>query len=124
MASSVVSDNFETGTGGVPQLGGADRQNQWCKAWCNYDGIGTAGIRDSYNISSVTDAGVGNYSFNLTTAMPNKNYSVVTGFQRTHTNDFAQSIQSQNTTSLVRYEHFGNGSMTDTDAAWIAVFSS
>ena len=31
-------------------------------------------IRDSYNVSSITDNGTGNYTINFTTAMDNANY--------------------------------------------------
>ncbi len=44
------------------------------KAWVNFNGTGTVAIRDSYNISSVTDNSTGNYTVNFTTAMPNANY--------------------------------------------------
>jgi hypothetical protein len=74
MASNVVSDNFETGTGGVPQLGGTGATT--CKAWANFNAIGTVSIRDSYNISSITDNGVGNFTIFFSNNMSNINYSV------------------------------------------------
>jgi hypothetical protein len=74
MASSVVSDNFETGTGGVPQLGGTGATT--CKAWVNFNGAGTVAIRDSYNVSSITDLSVGHYNANFTSNLSDVNYSV------------------------------------------------
>ena len=74
MASSVVSDNFETGTGGVPQLGGTGATT--CKAWVNFNGNNTVAIRDSYNVSSLVDNGTGDYTVNFTTAMNNTNYGI------------------------------------------------
>ena len=44
------------------------------KAWINFDGTGTIAIRDSFNISSVTDGGTGIYTINFTNAMANSNY--------------------------------------------------
>tara|TARA_B110000503_G_scaffold53212_1_gene85574 strand:- start:50 stop:442 length:393 start_codon:yes stop_codon:yes gene_type:complete len=76
MPSSVVSDNFQTGSGGIPNLGGADRSNQWAKAWVNFNGTGTVAIRDSYNVSSITDSGVGIYVANFSNNMSNANYAV------------------------------------------------
>ena len=76
MASAVVSDNFETSTGAIPQLGGADVTTRLCSAWVNFDGTGTVAIRSSYNISSITDNSVGNYTINFTSAMSDANYSV------------------------------------------------
>ena len=48
-----------------------------CRAWVNFNGTGTVAIRASGNISSITDNGVGNYTVNFTTAMPDANYSSV-----------------------------------------------
>jgi hypothetical protein len=47
-----------------------------CKAWVNFDGTGTPAIRGSFNVSSITDNGTGDYTVNFTTAMPNANYSI------------------------------------------------
>ena len=62
------------GDGGISGLPGA---NQICKAWVNFDGGGTVFIRDSFNISSITDLGTGEYSVHLSAAMATTNYSVV-----------------------------------------------
>ena len=75
MASAVVSDNFETSTGAIPQLGGADVTTRLCSAWVNFNGTGTVAIRASYNVSSITDNGTGKYTVNFTTAMPDTNYT-------------------------------------------------
>tara|TARA_Y100000401_G_C8133463_1_gene131293 strand:+ start:70 stop:396 length:327 start_codon:yes stop_codon:yes gene_type:complete len=40
-------------------------------AWCNMEGRGSISIRDSYNISSITDHGTGNYGFSFSTSLPN-----------------------------------------------------
>jgi hypothetical protein len=47
-----------------------------CRAWVNFNGTGTVAIRASGNVSSITDNGVGDYTVNFTTAMPDANYSV------------------------------------------------
>jgi hypothetical protein len=57
---------------------GTTEQGQLCKAWVNFNGTGTVAIRASYNVSSITDNGVGLYTLNFTTAMPDANY-IVTG---------------------------------------------
>ena len=48
-----------------------------CRAWVNFNGTGTVAIRASGNVSSITDNGVGDYTINFTTAMPDINYSVL-----------------------------------------------
>jgi hypothetical protein len=45
-----------------------------CRAWVNFNGIGTVAIRASGNVSSITDNGTGNYTVNFTTAMPTADY--------------------------------------------------
>jgi len=46
-----------------------------CRAWVNFNGTGTVAIRASGNVSSITDNGTGKYTVNMTTAMPDANYS-------------------------------------------------
>jgi hypothetical protein len=45
------------------------------KAWVNFDGVTTTTIRGSFNVSSVTRNGTGDYTINYTTSMPNVNYA-------------------------------------------------
>jgi hypothetical protein len=47
-----------------------------CRAWVNFNGTGTVAIRASGNVSSITDNGVGDYTLNFNTAMPDASYSV------------------------------------------------
>jgi hypothetical protein len=56
---------------------GTTEQGQLCKAWVNFNGTSTVAIRASYNVSSITDNGTGNYTVNFTTAMADANYSAV-----------------------------------------------
>jgi len=48
------------------------------KAWVNFNGTAAAAsmIRDSHNVSSITDNGTGNYTVNFSSAMANTSYSV------------------------------------------------
>ena len=48
-----------------------------CRAWVNFNGIGTVAIRASGNVSSITDNGGGDYTVNFATAMPDANYATV-----------------------------------------------
>lgn len=47
-----------------------------CRAWVNFNGSGTVSITASGNVTSITDNGVGDYTVNFTTAMPDANYAV------------------------------------------------
>ena len=44
------------------------------KAWVNLNGTGTAALRDSYNVSGITDNGTGDYTTTWATAMSSGNY--------------------------------------------------
>lgn len=46
-----------------------------CSAWVCWNGTGTVAVRDSYNVSSITDNGVGDFTVNLATPLANANYS-------------------------------------------------
>ena len=61
---------FNSGYGSVATAYG-------CRAWVNFNGTGTVAIRASGNVSSITDGGVGVYTPNFTTAMPDINYARV-----------------------------------------------
>lgn len=66
MASTIRgNDNFDTAGGNA------------VKAWANFNGTGTVAIRASYNVSSITDNGTGDYTVNFTTALSDANYSAV-----------------------------------------------
>jgi len=45
-------------------------------AWVNFNGTGTVAIRSSYNVSSITDNGTGDYTVNFATALSDANYSM------------------------------------------------
>jgi hypothetical protein len=59
------SDNFDTAGGNA------------VKAWVNFNGTGTVAIRASFNVTSITDNGTGDYTVNFTTAMSDANYAAV-----------------------------------------------
>lgn len=46
-----------------------------CRAWVNFNGTGTVAIRDSFNVSSITDNGTGHYTIHLTNALNDANYA-------------------------------------------------
>lgn len=46
-------------------------------AWVNFNGTGTVAIRSSYNVSSITDNGTGDYTINFATALADANYAVI-----------------------------------------------
>jgi len=67
-----ASDNlqFDSGYGSTATAYG-------CRAWVNFNGTGTVAIRESANVSSITDHATGDYTINFSTAMPDANYVTV-----------------------------------------------
>ena len=57
-----------------------------CRAWVNFNGIGTVAIRASGNVSSITDNGVGDYTVNFTIGMTSADYCSISsvGFAATN----------------------------------------
>ena len=59
-------------------------QSGRAKAWVNFDGtfgsspftVSNGGIRNAFNVTSVTDNGTGDYTVTFDNAMPNANYIV------------------------------------------------
>ena len=70
------------------------------RAWVNFDGQGTIAIRESGNVSSLTDLGTGFYQINFTTAMPDVNYAVC-GMSRGY-DDGASNPSNFTTTAIDR----------------------
>jgi len=62
-----------------------------CKSRCSLSASGTISIRDSHNVSSVTDHGVGDYSFNFSTAFENADRAVSFSVNVNHGSNFAFS---------------------------------
>jgi hypothetical protein len=103
----------------------------FCRAWVNFDGIGTVAIRDSFNVSSITDNGTGAYSVNFDNAMANANYCATVLTQYDNTNavttagsgvfpEYARTTYS--TTQMHVIMGIYNGSLFDCKTVSVAVF--
>ena len=101
--------SFNSGYGSVASAYG-------CRAWVNFNGTGTVAIRDSGNVSSITDNGTGDYTVNFTTAMPDANYCAnITYASNTGSNLQLRSI-TRGTTSAQRFFVTANNSATGADS--------
>jgi len=83
-------------------------QQGLAKAWVNFDSNGTLAVTDSFNVSSVTDNGVGDYTINFTSAFANTNYCIVGACEQRNTpfGSYAENFQipvgATKTTSAAR----------------------
>ena len=76
---SLNTDIIQSSTTGVaPQFndGAGIQTGTLCRAWASFTGS-TGVIRGSFNVSSITRAGAGQYTANFTNALPDTNYSAV-----------------------------------------------
>jgi hypothetical protein len=91
MAGTIVADQLEAaststlviknGVANTPptvQDSAGTQIGTFCRAWVNFNGTGTVAIRASFNVSSITDNGTGDYTVNFSNAMPDANYATVT----------------------------------------------
>lgn len=113
---------------------GAGTQNgTLCRAWVNFNGVGTVAIRDSFNVSSITDGGTGYYTVNFTNAMPDANYSSVVsgtagntngGFAQHDNQSFGGSGTNLGTTTGFNIRTVDGSTLNPADHPWVtaAVF--
>lgn len=118
----VTGDDIANSTIPAAKLGTTE-QSRLCRAWVNFDGTGTVAIRASYNVSSITDNGVGDYTVNFTTAMPDANYTTFNFCSTTTGFGFPTSLlTSQSTTSARIYLGQNAGGAADASIVNVAIF--
>ena len=91
-----------------------------CRAWVNFNGVGTVAIRASGNVSSITDSGTGAYTVNFTTALSDANYAgvIMTGtYQALASNDAA----APTTTAFAFISRQSNSPATSLDSPYLHV---
>jgi hypothetical protein len=99
-----------------------------CRAWVNFQANSTVTIRASGNVSSVTDNGVGEYTVNLTTAMPDVNYSYQICARDENNGMGVPTVQADPTRSVtttalpIIYNYPFNQLFYDADTITVAVF--
>lgn len=132
MAGTVVVSTLNNDTGVLATQNG---MTGIAKAWVNFDGTGTPAIRGSFNVSSITDNGTGDYTVNFTTAMANTNYAVAGAARFDGSADptavrylgisSGAALATVMTTSSVRVAvAFANGNLQDPSVACVIILGS
>ena len=94
------------------------------KGWINMDGTGTIGTNDSFNMSTVTDNGTGNYTLAIGNSMVNALYSYTFGDYKANNNSIQLSVNAGTapTTSTIRIQCVTTGNnVNDPDQACITI---
>jgi hypothetical protein len=94
-----------------------------CRAWVNFRGTGTVTIRESFNVSSITDDGAGLYTENFIVPMVDANYAITSSCG---TSNGYQAIVGSRSAKTASNAPIGvtnaNDAHTDQDYIDIAVF--
>ena len=74
--STIKAANVQNTGSGAPTFKNSSGTEigQLAKAWINFNGTGTIAIRDSFNVSSISDLATGEYAINFTNSMADTNY--------------------------------------------------
>jgi len=101
---------------------GTTEQGQLCKAWVNFNGTSTVAIRASYNVSSITDNGTGDYTVNFTTVMADANFSAAY-INGSYSGGNVMSIEAYTTGSVRIFSYtYAGGSAVDKTFNNVAIF--
>ena len=98
------------------------------KAWVNFNGTGVVAIRAAFNVSSITDNGVGNYSLTFTSSMPDTNYAVLGQVRRNADSQLVHQLalwasDAKLTSSVqVRSSDGNTGGLSDMPEINVAIF--
>jgi hypothetical protein len=106
---------FDSGFGSVGTAYG-------CRAWVNFNGTGTVAIRESGNVSSITDNGTGKYTINFTTAMPDANYATAIGGKGIGGTFNIGTTNGTYTTAATQVSSRSGSTLYDTPFMCVAVF--
>jgi len=109
--SLIKANNITNVTGGIPTV---KSQQLIPTAWVNFNGTGTVAIRDSENVSSITDGGAGLYYINFATTMANTNYAATATSQRAVTWANGGVDANNYQTTNFRLENVENSTGADT----------
>jgi hypothetical protein len=119
MAGTIVADTLTHSTAGSIATNYVVEGS--AKAWVNFNGTGTIAARDSLNLSSLTDAGGGNYGITVSSAFGNSDYAAAGMSQDTASGDFISINQSvAPTTTVFRFYNFtSTSSVADTARVFV-----
>ena len=123
--STLVLRNGVANTPPTIQDNAGTQIGTFCRAWVNFNGTGTVAIRASFNVSSITDNGTGDYTVNFTNALPDANYAV-TGAAMISTASvaffFAPTSVAPTTSALRLITTNSSVAVADTAYVQVAVF--
>ena len=92
--------------------------------WVNFNGTGTVSIRDSFNVASITDGGVGIFTVNWSASMGTNNYAVVCSAGKSGVYGFSRTYPTFGTTTTGVTAHYQDGTTHDPDSFCVIAFKN
>tara|TARA_R100001460_G_scaffold107138_1_gene155399 strand:- start:45 stop:431 length:387 start_codon:yes stop_codon:yes gene_type:complete len=111
----------------VIQNSSGEEKGQFAKAWANLSGDSNPPtLRSSFNVSSVTDQGNGDYTFNFSVSMANGNYVCIPSASNGNDGAFAITQDNAMATGSQRcvYRTSRTSSATDFPLSMMVVFGT
>ena len=124
MSTLKVANLQNTGSGAPTVKNSSGTEvGHFAKAWVNFVGTGTVAIRDSFNCSSVTDNGTGDYTIAWNANFGNNDYSCVGAGGGTSGIPVAKMALSGNdfATGSVRMEIINTATSTKMDTGIVSL---
>ena len=90
------------------------------RVWCKFDGTGTPGITDDYNVSTIGDLIVGGWQVNFSVAMSNADYCAISE-DHSYGNGWCDQFATGKLRKISRNE---GGANIDTGQIFVAVFGN
>jgi len=132
---TILADVHQSSTAGTPPVfndGSGNQIGTLCRAWVNFNGVTTATINASFNVSSVTRLNTGYYQVNFTNNLTDANYALAGSAQDTLAGVssncpgvcISSSDLSPKSTTQVKIDVVtaGGGSYVDTLSISVAIF--
>lgn len=126
--STLVLKNGVANTPPTIQDSAGTQIGTFCRAWVNFNGTGTVAIRASFNVTSITDNGTGEYTVNFTNALPDANYCPVGISSGSAQYSLFYDSPVAKTTSAYRFSTLyantlgGGGAVVDSVNVQVAIF--
>lgn len=96
------------------------------KAWCRFNGSGTPAFTESYNCSSITDNGTGDWTINLTTSFAGSTPAAIASLSGTNSsglNDATINVFTASASAVrIRVHDVGAAALADADGVAMVAF--
>ena len=118
--SVITTDDIAANAVTTAKLG-TNEASGLAKAWVNFNGTSTVAIRASYNVSSITDNGTGDYTVNFTTALADANYNFTFGAQGGIPGQYNVTSPTASALRVITFRR-DDGTLIDSAFVCVAIF--